>query len=174
MRIGWFLLLLHCIAVTSFQVSLSPSTRISSFQSHRTRPLNVAVASPLINHKTGYNHLPHRNVNVGLQMLFSVPDLGNLLFAPSDQRFFNPIWYPYFARSTHVEKLQIPPSRNPFQRVEQSDIWMFEQPIGFLNITVNIRLVPPVPKATIANIVSRIRCNARSLPLTASRPPRAA
>jgi hypothetical protein len=26
------------------------------------------------------------------RMLFSIPDIGNLLFAPSDKRFFNPIW----------------------------------------------------------------------------------
>ena len=75
------------------------------------------------------------------RMLFSVPDFGNLLFAPSERRFFNPIWFPYFARPTNVEKIQIPAFRNPLWRSDESDMWMFEQPIGFLNITVNIRSV---------------------------------
>ena len=75
------------------------------------------------------------------KMLFSVPDVENLLFAPSDRRFFNPVWYPYFARQTYVEKLQLPSSGNPFWRTEESNIWMFEQPIGFFNISVNIRSV---------------------------------
>jgi hypothetical protein len=75
------------------------------------------------------------------KMLFSVPDIGNLLFAPTEQRFFNPIWFPYFARPTNVEKVQIPVSRNPLWRTEEPELWMFEQPIGFLNITVNIRFV---------------------------------
>ena len=43
-----------------------------------------------------------------LEMFFSTPDLGNLLFAPSDRRFFNPVWFPYFARPTHVEEVPSP------------------------------------------------------------------
>jgi hypothetical protein len=133
--------------VTSFSVSFSPFVSLN----HGKRIHSVAPASLLLHEnpdlRTKNNCLApsprQRSTLNEPQMLFSVPDIGNLLFAPSDRRFFNPIWFPYFARPTHVEKLQIPPSRNPLRRVEQSDIWMFEQPIGFLNITVNIRSVLP-------------------------------
>ena len=87
-----------------------------------------------------------------LEMFFSTPDLGNLLFAPSDRRFFNPVWFPYFARPTHVEEVPSPSEMGsgltslvrrlgaPGGRAAGPNMWMFEQPIGFLNITVNIRM----------------------------------
>ena len=91
----------------------------------------------------------------GPRMFFSTPDIGNLLFAPQDQRFFNPVWFPYFARPTHVEEVTFE-DRTLLGRIGSlggrlgslgsgaggagAVMWMFEQPIGFLNITVNIRM----------------------------------
>jgi hypothetical protein len=73
-------------------------------------------------------------------MLFSVPDIGKKKLL----RLIEDVLIQYgslISHGLHVQKLRIPPSRNPLRRLEQSDIWMFEQPIGFLNITVNIRSV---------------------------------
>jgi len=82
---------------------------------------------------------------------FSTPHGGNLLFAPREQRFFNPVWFPYFARPTHVEEIPPTPGTQTWTSflggrlgstapAAGTGIWMFEQPIGFLNITVNIRM----------------------------------
>ena len=69
-------------------------------------------------------------------MFFSTTDVGNLLFAKSDQRFFNPVWFPYFARPTHVEEVPPPTGTqtwNPFARLGSSTgasapgMWMFEK-----------------------------------------------
>jgi len=128
----------------------------------------------------------------GARMFFSTPDVGNLLFAPGDQRFFNPVWFPYFARPTHVEEVVPAQGAQPWvaflgarlgSAPRSTGMWMFEQvvcthalargthasfvlmrgpqtctcvpsasasvsaenlragqPIGFLNITVNIRM----------------------------------
>jgi hypothetical protein len=104
-------------------------------------------------------------------MFFSIPDVGNLLFAPAEKRFFNPVWFPYFARDTHVEELPAAPGldlaglpaalgrigSNALARIGSAGgggaaqqraapppagagVWVFEQPIGFLNISVNIRM----------------------------------
>jgi hypothetical protein len=129
----------------------------------------------------------------GARMFFSTPDVGNLLFAQGDQRFFNPVWFPYFARPTHVEEVAPAQGAQPWAAFlgarlgsapRSTGMWMFEQvvcthalargthasfvvlmrypqtrtrvssasasasaenlragqPIGFLNITVNIRM----------------------------------
>jgi len=72
-------------------------------------------------------------------MFFSTPDINNLFLADSKERFFNPVWYPYFARKTHMEKLTFP-SSSLFGGKPPTDMWMLEQAIGFLNISVNIRM----------------------------------
>jgi hypothetical protein len=72
----------------------------------------------------------------GARMFFSTPDVGNLLSAPQDQRFFNPVWFPYFARPTHVE--EVAPAQGTQRWTSflstrlgsappSTGIWMFEQ-----------------------------------------------
>mmetsp|Transcript_6062 Transcript_6062/g.15443 ORF Transcript_6062/g.15443 Transcript_6062/m.15443 type:complete len:481 (-) Transcript_6062:1120-2562(-) len=88
-----------------------------------------------------HSRMPRKPRATAPFMLFSIPDFENLLFAPSNRRFFNPIWYPYFARETYVHKVQEVSQGTMWSGPRDSvDMWSFEQPIGFLNITVNIRM----------------------------------
>eukprot|EP00291_Cryptomonas_curvata_P013787 CAMPEP_0172204936 /NCGR_PEP_ID=MMETSP1050-20130122/32291_1 /TAXON_ID=233186 /ORGANISM="Cryptomonas curvata, Strain CCAP979/52" /LENGTH=195 /DNA_ID=CAMNT_0012883667 /DNA_START=302 /DNA_END=886 /DNA_ORIENTATION=- len=47
---------------------------------------------------------------------------------------------PIFRAADACREAADPTITQPVSAIEESDIWMFEQPIGFLNITVNIRM----------------------------------